>query len=163
LALGQAVDPVVEEQDFDIEVPANGMEKMIAADAQPVAVTGDDPDGQIGTGDLDPGGKGRRTPVNAVETVGVQVVGKPAGTADPGDKHELLPGDAQGGQDLLDLGENAVIAASRAPANVLVALEILRRQNRQRCFCAHSVIPPRSLARLQTLFPRRQMACRTSC
>ena len=48
----------------------------------------------------------------------------------PGDEHEFLPGNAQRRQHLFHLGENRVIAAARAPADFLIAGEILGSQNR---------------------------------
>ena len=44
LALGEAVDAVVEQDDVDIEVAADGVHQVIAADREAVAVAGDDPD-----------------------------------------------------------------------------------------------------------------------
>ena len=43
LALGQAVDPVVEQHDVQVQVAADGVHQVVAADRQPVAVAGDDP------------------------------------------------------------------------------------------------------------------------
>ena len=48
LALGQAVNAVVEQDDVDIEVAADGVHQVIAADRQAVAVARDDPHVQIG-------------------------------------------------------------------------------------------------------------------
>ena len=43
LALGQAVDAVVEEQDVDVDVAAQHVDQVVAADARAVAVAGDHP------------------------------------------------------------------------------------------------------------------------
>ena len=125
LPLGEAVDLVVEEQDLDVDVAAQSVNQMVAADRQAVAVAGDDPDLQFGLGDLDAGRHRRRPAVDRVEAVGVQIIGKPAGAADAGDEDEFLARDAQGGQDFLHLGEDGVVAAARAPADFLVAGETL--------------------------------------
>ena len=137
LALGQAVDPVVEQDDLEIEVAADGVHQVVAADRQAVAVAGDDPDLQVGPHALQAGGDGRRPAVDAVDAVGVHVVRKPAGAADAGDEHDLLAGDAERRQHLLHLREDRVVAAAGAPADVLVAGEIGGRQRRAvECRCS---------------------------
>src|SRR5439155_2007669 len=65
LPLRQSVDPVVEQQDLDVQVAAQTMDQMIAPDAQPVAVPGDHPDRQLRSGRLETGGQSGRTPVAA--------------------------------------------------------------------------------------------------
>jgi hypothetical protein len=50
LALGQAVDLVVEQQDRHVDVAAQCVDEVVAADRQGVAVAGDDPHRQVGTG-----------------------------------------------------------------------------------------------------------------
>ena len=128
LALGQAVDLVVEQDDLQIDVAADGVDQVVAADGQAVAVAGDDPDVQVGPGQLQAGGEGRRPAVDGVEAVGVHVVGEAAGAADAGDEHDLLARHAEAGQRLLHLGEDGVVAAARAPADFLVAGEVLGGQ-----------------------------------
>ena len=86
LALGQAVDAVVEQQDFHVDVSADDVHEVIAADGQAVAVAGDHPDVEIGAGEFQAGGEGRRAAVDGVEAVGVHVVREPAGAADAGDE-----------------------------------------------------------------------------
>src|SRR5581483_10961998 len=67
----------------------------------------------------------------------------PAGAPDPGDEHDLLGRDAQFGHELLDGREHRVVAAARAPAGLLVGLEV-RLGQLVRCpavavghYCAH--------------------------
>ena len=48
LALGEAVDLVVEEQDVHVEVPAQDVDQVVTADRQCIAVAGDDPDREVG-------------------------------------------------------------------------------------------------------------------
>jgi hypothetical protein len=69
--------------------------------------------------------------VDAVEPVGVHVIREPAGAADAGDEHEFLARNAERGEDFLHLCEDGVVAAARAPADFLIAAEILRREHRQ--------------------------------
>ncbi len=91
LALGQPVDLVVEEEDGDVDVPAQRVDEVVAADGEGVAVTGDDPDVEVGTGHGQPGGHGRGPAVDGVEPVGVHVIGKAGRAADPGEEDGVLP------------------------------------------------------------------------
>ncbi len=50
----------------------------------------------------------------------------------PGHDHELLLGDAEVGEHRLHGGEDRVVAAPRAPADLLVGLEVLAGQDGQR-------------------------------
>ena len=48
LAFGEAVDAVVEEEDFEVDVAAEDVDEVVAADGEGVAVAGDDPDCRSG-------------------------------------------------------------------------------------------------------------------
>ncbi len=120
LALGQPVDAVVEQQDVEVDVAAQDVDQVVAADRERVAVAGDDPHRQLGPRRLEPGGDRRRAAVDGVEAVGVHVVREAARAADAGDEDEVLARDAELGQHLLHLREDRVVAAARAPADVLV-------------------------------------------
>ena len=50
LALGQAVDLVVEQQDVQVDVAAQGVDQVVTPDGQHVAVPADHPDVQVGPG-----------------------------------------------------------------------------------------------------------------
>ncbi len=129
LALGQTVDLVVVQDDLQVHVAAQDVQDVVAADAQGVAVTGDHPDAELGPGGLEAGGDGRRAAVDAVEAVGVHVVGQAAGAADAGDEDDVLARDAEVGHDALGLGEDRVVAAAGAPAHFLVGDEVLAGQD----------------------------------
>lgn len=62
LPLGEPVDPVVEQQDLQVDVAAQGVDEVVAADGQRVAVAGDDPDGQVAAGGREPCGDGGARP-----------------------------------------------------------------------------------------------------
>ena len=78
--------------------------------------------------------------MNAVNAVGIDVVGKPAGATDPGDEREVLLGDAYLGQHLLDLREDGIVATAWAPSYVLSAGKILRGQRLQFNIGGHGVL-----------------------
>src|SRR5580658_6170161 len=124
LPFGQAVDTVVEEQEFEIDVAAEHMHQMVAADGEAIAVTGNDPYVEVGARDLQPGGEGRCAAVNRMEAVGVHVIGEAAGAADTRDKDNIFARHAEFRHHALDLGQNRVITASGAPAYFLVGDEI---------------------------------------
>ena len=104
LALGQPVDPVVEEQDRQVDVAPQRVDEVVAADRQRVAVAGDHPHVEVGSGHGEAGGDGRRPPVDAVDAVGVHVVREAARAADARDEHDLLGLDAELGHQHLDRG-----------------------------------------------------------
>ena len=128
LALREAVDLVVEQQDLEVHVAPERVDQVVAADRQAVAVAGDDPDRQLGVGGGDPGRERRRPPVDPVHAVRVHVVAEPPAAADPGDEHRLVRFDAELGHQPLDGRQDRVVAAPRAPADLLVRREVLLGQ-----------------------------------
>jgi hypothetical protein len=54
LALREAVDPVVEEQDLEVDVAAQRVDQVVAADGEAIAVTRDDPHVSSGFASLRP-------------------------------------------------------------------------------------------------------------
>src|SRR5438270_3734300 len=100
------------------------MVQVVAADRQGVAVTGDDPDREVFAGGGQAGGQCRGAPVNAVHAVGVHVVRESARAADPGHEHDLVRRDPELGHELLNRRQHRVVAATGAPAGLLVGLKI---------------------------------------
>ena len=93
LALRQPVDPVVEEQDRDVDVPAQRVDQVVAADRERVAVARHDPDGEVGPGGREPGRDRGRAPVDRVQAVRLDVVREPRGAPDARHEHEVLARD----------------------------------------------------------------------
>ncbi len=141
LALGQAVDLVVEEQQLDRDVAAQRVDQVVAADRERVAVAADDPDREVVAGGGDAGRQRQGAAVDAVHPVGVHVVDEAAGAADPGDEDRLLRRHAELRHQRLDAGEDRVVAAARAPARFLVGLEVLLGQRRQGAAVAVAAVP----------------------
>jgi hypothetical protein len=102
LALGQPVDLVVEEEDLDVDVPAERVDQVVPTDRKAVAVTGDHPHRELRSGDRDPRGERGSAPVDPVHAVRVHVVREPAAAADPGHEHRLVRLDAELGHERLD-------------------------------------------------------------
>jgi hypothetical protein len=138
LPLGQTVDSVIEQHDIQIDVSAEQVNEVVAADAECIAVARDDPDTQVWSRQLQPCCYRRRATVDGVDSVRVDVVGKATAATDPRNENRLLGADADLGQHLFHLGENRVIAASGAPTNVLVAGKIVWLQEWKGC--AHNGI-----------------------
>ena len=78
LGLGQPVDPVVEQKDLQVDVAAQRVDQVVAADRQRVAVTRRDPHREIRARHREPGRDRRRAPVDRVHAVRVHVVGEAA-------------------------------------------------------------------------------------
>ena len=125
LTLGQAVDGVVQEQQIEIDVAAEHMQEVVAADRQEVAVAADHPHVEIGIGELHARRHRRRTAVDGVETVACDVVGEARGAADAGDEHDIVRLAADLRERRADALQDRVVAATRAPAYLLVGGEIL--------------------------------------
>src|SRR5260370_41518959 len=123
--MGEVVGPFVEEEDAQVHVAPQHVQQVIAADAEAGAVTGDDEDLELGPRQLETGGDRGSPAVDGVESVRVHVVREAARAADPGDEHDGLPRDAEGGHHLLHRAQDRVVPAAGAPAHVLVGLEIL--------------------------------------
>ena len=139
LPLGQPINPVVEQQDVDVEIAPDGVHQVVAADRQRVAVARDHPHRQVGPAGFESGGHRRRPTMNRVDAVGVHVVRKPAGATDAGDEDDLFGRDAERRQDLLHLGQDRIVPAARAPTNFLIAGKVLGRQDRQNNLGTHGV------------------------
>ena len=120
LALGQSVDLVVEEHDFQIDVSPDRVDQVVSADREPVSISCDHPHAQIGVRDLEACRDRRRSTVEGVKPVGIHVVGEAAGAADTRDHDRLVEVFAELGKGRLHRIENAVVTTSRAPADVLV-------------------------------------------
>ena len=103
---------------------------MVPTDAEAIAITGDDEDGELGAGGLEARRDGGGAAMDGVEAVGVDVVGESAGAADAAGEDDLLTGNAEAGQGLLHLGEDGVVPAARAPADFLVGNEVFPREER---------------------------------
>ena len=88
LSLGQAVDLVVEEDDVQIDVAADGVDEVVAADGQRVAVACRDPHVEPRIGHLDARGHGIGAAVDRVEAEGLHVVDEARRTADARDERE---------------------------------------------------------------------------
>ena len=100
---------------------------MAAADAEAVAVAAGDEDGHGVVGHLDAGGYGERAAVQGMHAVGVDEAGEVGRAADAADGGDIVLGDLQFDEGLLDGGEDAVVAAAGAPVGVDLAFEIGHR------------------------------------
>ena len=74
LALREAVDLVVEEDEIQIDIATNGVDEVVTTDGQRVAVARSHPDREVGIGRLDARSDGGSTAVYGVETKGLHIV-----------------------------------------------------------------------------------------
>ena len=131
LALREPVDAVIEENDVQVHVAAHGVQQMVAADAQPVAVACNDKDRQFWARSLEASREGEGAAVDAVEAVSLHVVRKTAGAANAADEDNVFARDLELRQHLLHLGEDGVVPATGAPAHFLVRCEVFAGENRK--------------------------------
>src|SRR5438477_8952834 len=130
LALGQSVDLVVEQNDVEVDVAAQHVQHVVAADGQAVAIARHHPYVEIGIRELDTGGNRRRAPMHGVETVRGHIVRKARRTADAAHEHGALTHESYVRARLLHRFENCVVAAARTPADLLVRGIIFGRELR---------------------------------
>ncbi len=98
---------------------------MVAPDGQRVTIPGDNPYGQVRPGDGETGRDSWCPTMDGMHPVGLQVVREAGGTADTRDEGDVLAGYPELGQKPLDGGQNRVVAAAGAPADLLVGREVL--------------------------------------
>ena len=79
----------------------------------------------VGVGQLEARRDRGRAAVDRVEPVRVHVVREAARAADAGDEHRVLRGRPEARQGALHGREDRVVAAARAPANLLIGSEVL--------------------------------------
>ena len=155
LALRQAVDPVVEHDDLDVDVPPHRVEDVVAADRERVAVAGDHPDHELRAGELEAGGDRRRPAVDRVEAVGVHVVREAAGAADPADEDDVLAAGRRSRASPSGSGPGSSSRRSRGTSGVLAVTKSLRvscgARARARRSGRRSVIGPRLTALAEQL------------
>ena len=116
LALGEPVDAVVEQNHVQVDVPAVGMDEMVAADGQTVTVAAHLPHGEGRIGHLCACGDGCRTAVDGVHAIGGHVVGQTAAASDAADDGDVLGCHAYFGHGLVQTCQEEVVAASGAPS-----------------------------------------------
>ena len=69
LTLGEGVNLVVVDQVGDVMIPPHGVKEMVTAFSVAIAVASHRDDGQLGIGDLGPGGGGRVRPCSTFSTL----------------------------------------------------------------------------------------------
>ena len=116
LVLCQTIDAVVEQHHHDVEVVPQRVYPVAGADRRAVAVAHDDEHGEVRAMQPDPRRNRQRATVNAVKSVGLEVMREPAGATDAGDEYRLFGDELLARQELLHRGEDRVIAAAGAPA-----------------------------------------------
>ena len=127
LPLGQAINLVVEQQNLHVHIAAQHMHQMVATDGQPIAVAGYQPHIQIRIGQFDAGCNGWRPSVDRVEAITLDVIGEPAGAADPADKASVGRITPQLRQGALHRLQDGIVPATRAPTNLLISFPIFQR------------------------------------
>ena len=114
----QAINLVVHHDVGQIDVAAHGVNEMVAADAETVAVAAGADDFQLVVAQLDAGGHRQRAAVQRVHAVGVDVARQVGGAADAADDADLMRLQAQLEDRCLERGEDGEIAAAGAPVGV---------------------------------------------
>src|SRR3990172_765844 len=100
------------------------MDQVVPSDRQGVTVTGHYPNREVRPGCDDAACYGGSAPVDRVESVRVHVVGKAGRAADTGDEDDVVSLYPHTRHKILHGGEDRVVAATGAPTDLLIGLEI---------------------------------------
>jgi hypothetical protein len=125
LALGHAIDLVVHHDVGQVDVAPAGMQEVVAADREAVAVAAGDQHREVGTRQLQAGGHRQGAAMHAVEAIHAGVGGNPRGAADAGDDRDFFRRQGQFGQGAGDRIQYGVIAATGTPDRLQVGLVVL--------------------------------------
>jgi hypothetical protein len=104
------------------------MDKVIAANAEAIAIAAGYEYRQFVVRKLYPGGHGQRATVQSVHAVRVDEPGKVGRTPDAADGNHIVVWDLKIDQRLLDGGQHPEIATSGTPVRVHFAFEVGHRQ-----------------------------------
>ncbi len=129
LTLGHAVDTVVEQDQVDVDVTTAGMDEVVATDGGAVAVAGDHPHAEVRVGQLHASGGSGSTTVDAMETIGVHIVGEARGAADAADDNDVFLLLTQLRENVLNGLQDGVVTTTGAPFHHLIACKIFFSQH----------------------------------
>ena len=125
LALGEPVNLVIEENDREIHVAPEGVEQVVAADGQGVAVAGDYPYMQVWPAHRDTGRDRRGPPVNGMDAVSVHIIGKTGTAPNARYEHGVFPAGSQLWHEHLHGHQDGEVPTAGAPPDLLIAGPIL--------------------------------------
>ncbi len=124
LPFGKAVNLIVEENYIDVDIPADGMDEMVASDSKGIPIATSLPYGKPWIGHLDAGSYSRGPAVYGMETVSVHIIRKTGRAAYAAYHHIAFPyiiaSLAYLGKSPLQRSQNGVITAAGAPAHLLI-------------------------------------------
>lgn len=90
LTPGHPIDIVVEHHYGKVNVPACGMDQVVAANGGAIAVASDDNNGELGSGHFNTCSKGNGPAVSGMNGVEIHITGSPGRTADTGNDHHFV-------------------------------------------------------------------------
>ena len=169
LVLGETVDVVVEKQRDHVHVVANGVNPVRGSDRDAVAVPPPDEDPQVGAGELDARREREGPTVNAVESVGLQVVREAARATDPRDEDRALGLHLCVREQPPHRRQHRVVTASRTPprdralvvAHVELTVVLVLGEMEDRAGAAHAEPPGRCSRMARAIAPGRRGSPRT--
>lgn len=74
MTLGEAIDLIIEQEDVDVKIAAQEVDGMVATNAKAVAISGNNPDAELGAGGLEAGCYGCGTTVDRVHAIGIHII-----------------------------------------------------------------------------------------
>ena len=138
LLFRQAVNGVIHDDVGHAWIFAGGVDEVVAADGEAVAVSAEDEDMQIVAAETDASGKGERAAVDVMAAVGVDEIREARRTTDAGERDDFFLRVIEFLEDLVEGGEDGEVAAAGAPRRV-VGGEGFLGERRTRCVGAGGV------------------------
>ena len=126
LSFSQTINFIVKQQNGNIHIPADSMNKMVTPDSQCITITGDLQYIQFPVGILRSGSNSGSTSMNCMEPIGIHIIRETGRTSDTGNHSPGFFGIAQFSHRFLHGINNTVITATRTPSDFLVAFKIFR-------------------------------------
>ena len=98
-----------------VHVAAGGMDEMVAADSQRIAIAHGCDHVQLGARHFDAGGKGQRAAVDGVQRVHIHITRYPGRAPDAGNHHQIPFRDLQPFDGTDQTCQHLTVPATRAP------------------------------------------------
>ena len=116
LPLRQSVNTVVQQDDINIHITANGMNEMVTSNGQSVSITWNLPDGKSRIHHFGTCSNGCGASGNGMHAIGIHIVRQTRRTTDTWDNGYFVRRYSQFGQCLMKGIQKCMVAASRTPA-----------------------------------------------
>src|SRR5947207_831958 len=126
LSFGEAVDLVIHHYISEVDISSYHVRNVTAPDRKSITITAGDQDEQIRVREFNALRDWQRTTMDSVKAVGRGIARNTAGTANPRNECHFVRRPTDGSERARNGGDNAEVAAARAPDRFEITFEITR-------------------------------------